>query len=44
MNQVAKMSENIPQPASESAALIAMIERVARDPSVDIARLQEMQA
>jgi len=44
MNQIAKMSEVIPQPASESAAALSMIERIARDPSIDIARLQEMQA
>ena len=32
----------VPQPANESAALIHMIERVARDPSVDIARLERL--
>jgi hypothetical protein len=33
---------NVPQPASESAAVLAVIERIARDPSVDIAKLEKM--
>jgi hypothetical protein len=32
----------IPQPASEGAALIALIERAARDPSVDIDKMQRL--
>lgn len=41
---VVKMSENIPQPANEGAALIAMIERVAKDPSIDLDRMERLQA
>jgi len=42
MNQIAKMSENIPQPASESAALIHLIERLARDPAADLDKMQKL--
>jgi len=44
MNQIAKMSETIPQPASESAVWIALIERMVRDPSVDVDRVERMLA
>lgn len=35
-------SEPIPAPASETAAVLHMIERAARDPSVDINKLQQL--
>ena len=42
MNPIVKMSENVPQPASESAALIALIERLARDPSADLSKMERL--
>jgi hypothetical protein len=46
MNQLAVQgpTEPIPAPQSESAAILSMIERAARDPSVDIDKLQQLMA
>lgn len=47
MNQVAKIEpqgpvSTVPAPASEASAILSMIERAARDPSVDINKLQQL--
>lgn len=47
MTQVAKIEpqgpvSQVPAPASEASAILSMIERAARDPSVDINKLQQL--
>lgn len=47
MTQVAKIEQQgpvstLPAPASETSAILSMIERAARDPSVDINKLQQL--
>lgn len=42
--QVAEAREIVPAPLSETAAVLSMIERVAKDPSVDIDRVERMMA
>lgn len=47
MNQVSKIEPSgpvstLPAPASEASAILSMIERAARDPSVDINKLQQL--
>lgn len=47
MNQVAQIEPHgpvsqVPAPASETAAILGMIERAARDPAVDINKLQQL--
>lgn len=44
MNQIATISERIPTPQTESAAIISVIERAARDPSVDLDKLERLMA
>lgn len=44
MNQIARKPEQIPEAQSETAAFVSMIERAARDPNVDVDKLERLLA